>query len=144
MIRPPPRSTLTDTLSPYTTGVRSVLSLGYLAGFPPADLYWCGPSIIVNAYSQPAADAAADALAGRIAALEPEFVEPLLTPDEGVRQAMAIAAEASRPVVLADTQDTPGCGGTGDNNGLLGAPVRPHAQGTRRASWRGEGGQELE
>ena len=105
-----------------------VLSLCYLAGFPPSDLYWCGPSIIAHAYSQQAADAAADVLAGRIAALEPDFAEPLLTPDDGVRQAMAIAAEASRPVVLADTQDNPGCGGTGDTTGLLEALVRHDAQ----------------
>src|SRR3546814_2794529 len=42
---------------------------------------------------------------------------------------MAIAAEASRPVVLADTQDNPGCGGTGDTTGLLEALVRHDAQG---------------
>src|SRR3546814_15131484 len=60
-----------------------VLSLCYLAGFPPSDLYWCGPSIIVHAYSQPAADAAADAPAGRIAALEPESAEPPRPPADG-------------------------------------------------------------
>src|SRR3546814_15961679 len=125
MIRPPPRSTLTDTLSPYTTGVRSVLSLGYLAGFPPADLYWCGPSIIVHAYSQPAADAAADALAGRIAALEPEFAEPLLTPDDGVRPALAIPAGARRPAGLAEPQATPGVGRPGAPTGRLAAQTRP-------------------
>src|SRR3546814_11317846 len=43
---------------------------------------------------------------------------------------MAIAAKASRPVVLADTQDNPGCGGTCDTTGLLEALVRHDAQGT--------------
>ena len=32
-------------------------------------------------------------------------------------QAMAIAAKAARPVVIADTQDNPGAGGNGDTTG---------------------------
>jgi microcystin degradation protein MlrC len=40
----------------------------------------------------------------------------------------AIAAKASRPVVIADTQDNPGCGGTGDTTGMLAALVRNRAR----------------
>src|SRR3546814_20037239 len=90
---------------------------------------WSSDVCSSDLYSQEAADAAADKLAKMVEGLEAEFAEPLLTPDEGVRQAMAIAAEASRPVVLADTQDNPGCGGTGDTTGLLEALVRHDAQG---------------
>ena len=36
---------------------------------------------------------------------EPRFAEDLLTPDEAVTRAMSIAQGASRPVVIADTQD---------------------------------------
>jgi microcystin degradation protein MlrC len=105
-----------------------VLNVSYLAGFPPSDLYHCGPSVVVHAYTQAQADAAADALAREIALREPEFAQPLLEPDDAVRQAMRIAADALRPVVLADTQDNPGAGGSGDTTGLLEALVRNGAQ----------------
>ena len=106
-----------------------VVSLAYLAGFPPSDQYWCGPSVVCHAYSQAAADRAADALARRIEALEPEFAVPELDPDTAVREAMKVAASASRPVIIADTQDNPGAGGTCDTTGMLAALVRNRADG---------------
>jgi microcystin degradation protein MlrC len=105
-----------------------VLDLCYGAGFPPSDLYNCGPAVICHGYSQAAVDAAADALAGHIIDMEDAFAEPLLTPDEAVRQAIAISDKATRPVVIADTQDNPGCGGTGDTTGMLEALVRNGAK----------------
>ena len=42
---------------------------------------------------------------------------------------MAVSRTASRPVVIADTQDNPGCGGTSDSTGLLKALVAANAQG---------------
>jgi microcystin degradation protein MlrC len=68
-----------------------VLSVAYLAGFPPSDLSECGPSVIVYAWTQAAADAAADALLRDVAAREGEFAQPLLQPDEAVVEAMHIA-----------------------------------------------------
>jgi microcystin degradation protein MlrC len=105
-----------------------VLDLCYGAGFPPSDLHDCGPGVIAHGYSQAAVDAAADGLNDFIVGLEKTFAEPLLDPDDAVRQAMAIAAKSKRPVVIADTQDNPGCGGNGDTTGLLEALVRNGAQ----------------
>ena len=42
---------------------------------------------------------------------------------------MEISARSSKPVVIADTQDNPGCGGTGDTTGMLEALVRNNARG---------------
>ena len=42
---------------------------------------------------------------------------------------MRIAREATKPVVIADTQDNPGAGGTGDTTGMLAALVHNKAQG---------------
>jgi microcystin degradation protein MlrC len=42
---------------------------------------------------------------------------------------MAIAKGATRPVILADTQDNPGAGGTADTTGVLEALVRHDARG---------------
>src|SRR5262245_26785766 len=106
-----------------------LVNLSYLAGFPPSDLYWCGPAVIAHAWSQEAADRAADALAREIALREPEFAVPMVSPDEGVREAMAIARTAQRPVVLCDTQDNPGCGSSADTTGVLATLVHERAEG---------------
>ena len=111
-----------------TDAATDVLSVAYLAGFPPADLHDCGPSVVVYAWTQAAADAAADTLLRDIESREAEFAQPLLQPDEAVQQAMRIAETAKRPVVIADTQDNPGAGGTGDTTGLLAALVRNQAR----------------
>ena len=105
-----------------------VLDLCYGAGFPPSDLHDCGPGIIAHGYSQAAVDAAADSLTNYVTGMEQSFAQPLLDPDEAVRQAIAIGATATRPVVIADTQDNPGCGGTGDTTGMLEALVRNRAE----------------
>ncbi len=106
-----------------------MLSVAYLAGFPPSDQHWCGPSAIAHAWTQEAADRAADELEAMVLAAEPEFAVPELDPDGAVREAMRIAASASRPVLIADTQDNPGGGGTGDTTGMLAALVRNGADG---------------
>jgi microcystin degradation protein MlrC len=105
-----------------------MLSLAYLAGFPPSDLRACGPTVSVHAYSQAEADAAADEIAQLVALKEASFAEPLMEPDEAVKEAMRRAQGASKPVVVADTQDNPGCGGTADTVGMLAALVQNNAQ----------------
>jgi microcystin degradation protein MlrC len=100
-----------------------VLSVAYLAGFPPSDLFQCGPSVVVHAMTQETADRVADEAARYIALREAEFAVPVLPPAEAVARAKAIAANASRPVLIADTQDNPGAGGSADTTGLLFALV---------------------
>jgi microcystin degradation protein MlrC len=99
------------------------LTLAYLAGFPPSDLYWCGPSVIAHGWDQGEADRAADAFMREIALQEANFAVPMVSPEEGVAEARRLARDASRPIVLADTQDNPGCGGTADSTGLLQALI---------------------
>ena len=106
-----------------------LINLSYLAGFPPSDLYWCGPAIIAHAYSQEAADRAADGLMREVSLQEPNFAVAMVSPEEGVARAMQVAKTAKRPVVIADTQDNPGCGGNADTTGLLAALVAAKAEG---------------
>ncbi|WP_375460554.1 M81 family metallopeptidase [uncultured Enterovirga sp.] len=107
-----------------------LVSLSYLAGFPPSDLHWCGPSVIAHAWSQAEADGAADSMMAAIEAEEPRFAERMVPPEQAVAEAMAlVGAGATRPVVIADTQDNPGCGGTADTTGLLRALVEAGAEG---------------
>src|ERR1700681_1963168 len=58
---------------------------------------------------------------------ENDFDGRIFTPDEGVRFSMELATRASRPVVIADTQDNPGAGGDSDTTGMLRALVRNNA-----------------
>ncbi len=107
-----------------------MLNVTYAAGFPPADLFFCGPSVVIHAYDQDLADRAAEELLRTITLQEADFAQRMFSPDDAVRTAMKIAETACRPVILADTQDNPGCGGTGDTTGLLEALVRHGARDT--------------
>ena len=95
-------------------------SLSFNMGFPAADFPDCGMSI--TAYG-PGAEIAAEQLALAVEAAEAEFSGPVWSPEEGVREAMRIAEGASKPVVIADTQDNPGAGGDSDTMGMLRALV---------------------
>ncbi|UTW51592.1 M81 family metallopeptidase [bacterium SCSIO 12827] len=106
-----------------------ILNLCYAAGFPPSDLDECGPAIVCHARTQEAADRAADMLEAMVMDREADFAEPLMTPDEAVTKAMELAQTASAPIIIADTQDNPGAGGTCDTTGMLAALVRHDAQG---------------
>lgn len=121
-----PSKTIAD-LSRVNEG--DLINLSYLAGFPPSDLHWCGPSVIAHAWTQEAADRAADGMLRAIEAQEASFAEKMVSPEEGVARAIEVARTAQRPVVIADTQDNPGCGGTSDSTGLLKALVAANAQG---------------
>jgi len=110
----------------------AIPTLSFLPGFPAADFPDCGPSVITYGRSQPEADRAADHFAAMVADEEMAFTGEVLSPDEGVQRAMAIAAAgAARPVIIADTQDNPGAGGNSDTTGMLRALV---ANGAKRAA----------
>ncbi len=105
-----------------------VASTSFWTGFPAADFAECGPTVIAYGETQAAADRAADRIRDRVLAAEDAFAGHAFSPDEGVIEAMRIAAKASRPVVIADTQDNPGAGGNSDTTGMLRALVRNRAQ----------------
>ncbi len=105
-----------------------VASLSYWMGFPAADIAECGQSVLAYGETQAAADAAADRLVARIMESETGFAGRAFGPDEGVVEAMRIAATATRPVVIADTQDNPGAGGDSNTTGMLRALLRNGAR----------------
>jgi microcystin degradation protein MlrC len=104
----------------------NVLSASVLAGFPLTDILDCGPSVV--AYGS-GAEAAAGRLAEAIPEREEAFDGKFYTPDEAVEYARSRAAEATGPIVFADTQDNPGAGGNADTVGILKALVRHRAAG---------------
>ena len=105
-----------------------VATVSFFPGFPAADFPECGPTVVAYAATQAAADAAADAVAADVRAAEPAFAGKAYGPDEGVAEAIRIAATASKPVVIADTQDNPGAGGDSNTTGMLRALVRAEAK----------------
>ncbi|BAT59940.1 hypothetical protein GJW-30_1_02475 [Variibacter gotjawalensis] len=99
-------------------------------GFPPADIPYVGPSITCYGTDQAAVDAAADKLHAAVLAAEKGFAShrPLPVAD-AVTEAMRIAANgASKPVVMADTQDNSGAGGPSNTTGLIVELLRQGAQ----------------
>src|SRR6201999_1607968 len=109
---------------------QAVPTLSFAPGFPAADFRDCGPSVFAYGRTQADADAAADTIANVIIGHEDDFDGRIYTPDEGVRYAMELAKTASRPIVIADTQDNPGAGGDSDTTGMLRALVRNNARRT--------------
>ncbi len=103
-------------------------SVSFAAGFGPADIWECGPAVLAYAPTQAAADRAADTLSAEIQDREADFVSPVWSPEDAVAHAMARAAGAGKPMVLADFQDNPGGGGSSDTVGLLTALVARDAQ----------------
>src|SRR5467141_4019750 len=105
----------------------AVPTLSFAPGFPAADFAHCGPSVFAYGKAQADADAAANELTKLIVGHESDFDGRIFTPDEGVRHAMELATRASKPVIIADTQDNPGAGGDSDTTGMLRALVRNNA-----------------
>jgi microcystin degradation protein MlrC len=105
----------------------AVPTLSFAPGFPAADFPDCGPSVFAYGRTQADADAAADKVAALVISHENDFDGRIFSPDEGVRTAMELAKHASKPIVIADTQDNPGAGGDSDTTGMLRALVRNNA-----------------
>lgn len=95
-------------------------------GFPAADFPDCGMSVL--AYG-PGAEAAARQMMDAVEAAEPDFNGPVWSAADGVAEAMRLAATATRPVVLSDTQDNPGAGANSDTTGMLRAMLEAGASG---------------
>ncbi|MCP4616654.1 MAG: M81 family metallopeptidase [Bradyrhizobium sp.] len=106
----------------------AVPTLSFAPGFPAADFEHCAPSVFAYGRTQAEADAAADAVARLVESHEDDFDGKIYSPDEGVRHAMELARTATKPIVIADTQDNPGAGGDSDTTGMLRALVRNKAE----------------
>lgn len=101
------------------------VSLSLCLGFPAADTSCCGPSVLAFGHDAERVRRAGEELARGLAEAEPGFAGKLWRPDEAV--AYALQHASSRPIVIADTQDNPGGGGTSDTTGLLWELIRQQA-----------------
>src|SRR6185437_7512917 len=115
--------------SPAGSHNQGIVGITHTPGFPPADIVECGPALVVYGHDKIAAEAAADRLAEAIRAREADFAGKLWQADEAAVEAIRLAKNAKRPVILADVQDNPGTGGTSDTVGLLRALMAHKAKG---------------
>ncbi len=101
-----------------------VVSVDLATGFPPADVHHCGASLVAYGTTQAQADKAADDLLAIMNDAEKDFHDPLIPAEDAVRKAMDLARTASKPISIADPQDNPGAGATGDTTGVLEALIK--------------------
>lgn len=125
-------TTLEPSKSIYALAARmidhDIVSTSFTPGFPAADIRDCGAAVFTYGWDRAATDRAADKLFHIVLEAEPHYAGRLYSPDEAVREAMRRTQSASRPILLADTQDNPGAGGSADTVGLLEAMIRHGAQ----------------
>ncbi|MDM0001003.1 Atu1372/SO_1960 family protein [Variovorax sp. J22P240] len=98
---------------------QGVLSLSFAPGFPAADFPECGPVVWGYGFDQARIEQAVDALFAGVCVPEEKWAVQFQEPEAAVRRAMRIAETATRPVILADTQDNPGVGGDSNTTGVL-------------------------
>jgi microcystin degradation protein MlrC len=89
--------------------------LSFCMGFPAADFDECAPVVWGHGADAPAA---VERLYARVAEPTPWRLE-IVDARDAVAQAIALAGNASAPVVVADTQDNPGAGGDSNTTGML-------------------------
>jgi microcystin degradation protein MlrC len=106
-----------------------VLAAEFVPGFPLADIYHSGPSVIAYGRDRIAVDAAVESLAQAVIARQADFGGRLYAPTDAVAYALEQGRRmAGGTVILADTQDNPGGGGSGDTTDILHELLRQKAQ----------------
>ncbi|MEU7003851.1 M81 family metallopeptidase [Nonomuraea sp. NPDC046570] len=109
--------------------------LSFAAGFPATDFPECGPAVWGYGTDADALRGKLDTLYEDIVRREADWRVSLLSPAEAIAEASRIADGASRPVVIADTQDNPGAGGDARTTGMLRALVNADAPAALAAIW---------
>jgi microcystin degradation protein MlrC len=98
----------------------------FCMGFPAADFAECGPVMWAYAADHPTAETAVNRLF-QLASPAQQWNSEILTPSEAVQQAVSLAKNVAKPVIIADTQDNPGAGGDSNTTGMLHALLQQHA-----------------
>ncbi len=109
---------------PQDDGIDSV-DIAY--GFPPADIFNCGPAVVTYGNCDTKVSEIAERYLKLMIESESEFEDLVLPGDDAVK----LAIEKGRPgqtIVIADVQDNPGAGGSADTTGVLEALIAQKAQ----------------
>ncbi|SDF72827.1 Microcystin degradation protein MlrC, contains DUF1485 domain [Limimonas halophila] len=114
-----PAKSVYERLAALETADDDLTALSFTCGFPLADVPDAGPAVVAHAHTAEAAERAAGQLAADVGERESAFAQSVLSVRDGVAAAIDRADSGQGPVVLADTQDNPGAGGSGDTTGVL-------------------------
>jgi len=97
----------------------SVGVLNFTPGFPAADVAKCGPAIFGYGTSTDSLRQSVARAAERVRAREPEFFLDIHSIESALHEVDRGPHKDGCPMILADTQDNPGGGGTSDTTTLL-------------------------
>lgn len=106
-----------------------IFSLNFTPGFPAADVAECGPAVFGYGATEHDLAEAVDYIADLAAEREAEFALEIYSVEAAIQELARAPTLSGRPIVLADTQDNPGGGGSADTTALLKALI---SRGTRR------------
>lgn len=104
-----------------------VSSASFFFGFPAADFPECGPTVACYGTDAGATQAAADTILQAVRRAEADFAGRAYGAQAGVAKAIEMSKTATKPIVIADTQDNPGAGGDSNTTGMLRALVAANA-----------------
>jgi microcystin degradation protein MlrC len=121
-----PLSTLMNEAQTFEKG--SIRTLNFTPGFPAADVPECGPAIWSYGENQLDVDRAARHIYEEVCERENDFALSIYSIEAALREIASSPAVASKPIILADTQDNPGGGGTSDTTSLLKALLSHRAR----------------
>lgn len=96
-----------------------LISASWLGGFALADVEDVAQAVVCYSDDPDRARSAANQMIEAISAKKGEFISAPVTGSEAVKRAIAMSREATGPIIIADVQDNPGAGGSGDTTGIL-------------------------
>ncbi|MES3016112.1 MAG: M81 family metallopeptidase [Pseudomonadota bacterium] len=104
------------------------VELNFAMGFSAADFAECGPVLFGYGVDPTRVRTAVQQLHTEVALTRrADWKLEWLAPLDAVEQAIALALESDKPVVIADTQDNPGAGGDANTTGMLRALLQARA-----------------
>jgi len=104
-----------------------IVSLSFTPGFPLADVHDSGTSVFAYGSRKETVVDAVEGFGDLVLEREPDFAGKLYAPKEAVRHALKLSGTKTKPVILADTQDNPGAGGTSDGVTIVKLLARQNA-----------------
>ena len=97
----------------------NLISADMAFGFAPADIPNCGISLFVCGTDKNEAEKTAQFMLDEIHSSESLFDDHLIDGDQAILKAYELSKCANKPIIIADPQDNPGAGASGDSTGLI-------------------------
>jgi microcystin degradation protein MlrC len=94
-------------------------SISFSTGFPLADTANTGPSLLSYAQDHNTAEQQLQKMTTLIESQQPQFSSKIYTTQKALDYYANKETSKEKPTLFIDTQDNPGCGGSGDTTGIL-------------------------